>query len=865
MSVASVNKSSIRKPKLILWAVLFVLFYTAVLSISSAIRLHLPDFSIKVIFFIPFLAWLFWVLLVQRALQRSLPNRDPLIFPLVALLSGWGLLSVWRLSPNLGFMQTLWFSVASLLAIFILKAKNFISTLKRYKYIWLVIGLLLLALTFFVGVNPSETGPRLWLRFLNVYLQPSEPLKLLLIIYLSAFFADQLKPNSTLVASILPTVLLTLIAGMLLIWQRDLGTAVLIAFLYMLMLTVTTQKRRFLWIFPLVILLAGIIGYFTLPIVRSRLDVWLHPWLDTKNASYQLIQSRIAIAAGSISGAGPGLGSPYLVPVAVSDFIYTVIAEEFGLLGSVPFLMLLLLLIIRGIVVGIRSKTSFGRYLAFGLSSYLALQTLIIVSGNLGLIPLTGVTLPFVSYGGSSLVTNMAAVAILLRISTENRPDTLADLTRKPYILIGSLFILLFAGLILRQVQLAVLERESLLARNENPRWAVWDQLSPRGTVLSQTGATLAGVYGSPGDFQLVNHVPALSHTLGYANGLYGQTGIQKSMYPYLRGLVRSDFDKIWRTNLLYNQPPAGLDIKININLSLQNKTDQLLGQQTGAVVLMNAKSGEIYTLSSHPGFDSNTLNERWESLMASSEAPLVNRTTQSKYMLGTLSHLFYLLQDEQMPVLEGIATDSSRFVDAECLLAMQGQAKTLDQQRYGCELDPKYKPAGAYLKETAELMKRFALDSVPDIALEVAPPSKFPEDLAKLAYDDLAAFRVSPLQMALVASTITNDGYFSDPRLVNSYLDDDGHWKTFENAISSHMVIPDDLAEQTQKRLSEPESNYWYQMGHSNEDGKIYTWLIGGNTKGWTGSPLALAILLESSNPDLAKNIARAILSPTP
>jgi cell division protein FtsW (lipid II flippase) len=864
VSVASVNQGSIRKPRFIIWAVFFVLFYAAALSISSAIRLHQPDFNIKLSFFVPFLVWLFWVILIQRTLEKKLPNRDPLVFPIVALLSGWGLLSIWRLSSGLGLMQTLWFSVGSLVIILAINARHLTQTLKAYKYIWLVLGLALLGLTFVVGVNPTESGPHLWLRFLKIYLQPSEPLKLLMIVYLSAFFADQVKPNAKLLASILPTVILTLIIGVLLVWQRDLGTAVLIAFLYILMITVTTHRRRFLWIFPLFLLIAGVIGYFALPIIKVRLDVWLNPWLDTQNASYQLVQSRIAIAAGGISGTGPGLGSPYLVPIAVSDFIYTVIAEEFGLIGGASFLVLLLLLIIRGINIAMRSKTSFGRYLAFGLSAYLALQTLIIVSGNLGLVPLTGITLPFASYGGSSLVTNLIAIAVLLRISTENSPEILPQRTRKPYLLIGTMVMVFFGLLILRHAQLAVLDRESLLARNENPRWAVWDQLSPRGKVVSQTGITLAGVYGMPGNYQLVNHAPNLSHTLGYASGLYGQTGIQKSMYPYLRGLIRSDYNLIWWNDVLYNQPPPGLDIKLNINLSLQNKADELLGENAGAIVVLNAQSGEIYALASHPGFDSNTLAEHWDELMASDAAPLLNRTTQGTYPLGTLSRFFYLIQDFQYPVLEGLIPDTSLFLDSECLLAMEGKVSKIDPLQFGCPLDPKFEPDKAYLKDTVALLKEFGLDSEPDIFLEVAAAGQFPADLSKLTSAYLTAIKVSPLQMGLVAATVTNQGFFSDPRLVNSYLDDDGEWKTLGNVLSNHQTIPESIALQVQDRLSAEDAKIWYQMGHSStENQPTLTWLIGGNTSSWTGSPLAVAILVEDSASQLAQNIARQLLNP--
>jgi len=174
-------------------------------------------------------------------------------------------------------------------------------------------------LTFFVGVHPSGSGPKLWLTLFGVYLQPSEPLKLLMIVYLAAFFADQIRPNISLMASILPTVVVTALIAVLLIFQQDLGTATLFVCIYVFMLALTTRRRRFLWIFPLIALIAGIAGYFLFDVVRLRVNTWLNPWLLPSGASYQLIQGQIAIATGKIFGTGPGLGSPQLVPVAISD------------------------------------------------------------------------------------------------------------------------------------------------------------------------------------------------------------------------------------------------------------------------------------------------------------------------------------------------------------------------------------------------------------------------------------------------------------------------------------------------------------------------------------------------------------------
>jgi len=282
----------------------------------------------------PFLGWLAGILLLWIVLRKRVPSADPWLLPIMGLLTGWGLLTIWRLSPSLGQKQMIWYLVGCLGVALGLSLHDLIATLKRYSTVWLLAGILLVTLTFFIGVHPGGSGPKLWLNLFGVYLQPSEPLKLLMIVYLSAFFADQIRPNISVMASILPTVVMTALIAILLIFQRDLGTAALFVCIYIFMLALTTHRRRFLWIFPLVVLAAGVAGYFLFDVVHLRVDTWLNPWLQADSASYQLVQGQIAIATGKLFGTGPGLGSPGFIPVAVSDFIFAAIAEETGLLGS---------------------------------------------------------------------------------------------------------------------------------------------------------------------------------------------------------------------------------------------------------------------------------------------------------------------------------------------------------------------------------------------------------------------------------------------------------------------------------------------------------------------------------------------------
>lgn len=856
---------TVRHPRLFLYATLFVLFYTIALSLAPAIRVHSTQISIDWKFFIPFLGWFLAALGLNHAVNRYLPSRDPWIFPSVMLLSGWGLLTIWRLYPSLGQRQVIWFLLGCLIFYAGLRRKDLITWLKSYKYIWLILGLFLIALTIWIGVNPSGSGPTRWLNAFGLYFQPSEPLKLLILIYLAAFFADQVRPNTSLLSSILPTLIIIIITGGLLMSQRDLGTAVLFLAFYTLMLSVTTNSRKFLWIIPIIIIMAVVVGYFTIDIVKTRVDIWLNPWLNPSGSSYQIAQAQIAIASGGLFGAGPGLGSPNIVPVSASDFIFTAIAEETGLLGTSALLLIYVLIVIRGISIAIDSKTTFGRYLAFGISMFLALQSMWIIGANLGIFPLSGVTLPFMSYGGSSLLTSLIAVLLLLKISSDSSAIPLPDKTRKPYQVMAAVLLSVFVLTIAWNSTLAIFNRDRIVQKPVNPRWAINDRYSPLGNILDQSGQTIVRTIGTPGDFERELLIPSLSTTIGYTTASLGQSGLERSLYPYLRGFTTRSAKAISQHQLLYNHPPAGGDIKLNLLLDFQIKADELMEGKRGAVVILNANTGEIYTLSSHPYYDHQNIAEDWESWRNREDAPLLNRATQSAYPIGTLANSLilssYWVQQGDDPLNVPIYDTTSDF---HCAKAMRQRGEFTGIQ-HGCEkltndLIRINKPS-----ELVELFDDFGLYSKPNLSLEqaIAHPMPQAEEFEQLQ-TRLPETHVSPLQMALVAASITNDGLMVNPRLINAYSTENGTWKNYTEAGTGKQIIPARVAQRLIELLKYENQAYWYAIGHSfMENGEVLTWLIGGTTKDWAASPLAIAIAIEGSQVPLAYRIAEAFFVP--
>jgi len=860
----STNSKARHQPDLIFIGALFVFFYTTVLSLAPAIREHLSGFQLEWRYFIPFAAWLVGTLSLNYAVKRFLPNRDPWIFPIVMLLCGWGLLTIWRLSPAMGQRQIIWFLLACLLFYIGIRQKELITRLKSLKYLWLLFGLILIGLTFWIGVNPSGAGPARWLNAFGLYFQPSEPLKLILLVYIAAYFADQVKPNTSLISSILPTLIIIAITGIMLISQRDLGTAALFLGFYVLMLAVSTNSRKYLWFVPVLAIIAVVIGYFTLDIVKTRVDIWLNPWLNTSGSSYQIAQAQIAIASGGLFGTGPGLGSPGFVPVAVSDFIFTAIAEETGLLGTSALLLLFAIIIIRGINIALASKTTYGRYLAFGISMFLALQSLWIICGNLGLLPLTGVTLPFISYGGSSLLTSLLAILILLKISSDSSTIPLPYKTRKPYHSIAVAVLVILVLILGFNSTLAVFNQEAIVAKVENTRWSIDDRYSPLGDIVDQSGKTITRTIGTPGDYERELLVPSLSTTIGYTNPILGKSGLERSMYQHLRGIATRDAKTISQHRLLYNQPPPGSDLKLNILLEFQNKADELLGNHNGAVVLLNAKTGEIYAMASHPYFDS-TIAENWENWRQREDAPLLNRVTQGSYPLGTLSNILALNaywgqqgNAGHNPLID--ITDP----DPYCENAME-LTHSVNMIQTGCQSSSRMLMENTSPLGLIEQLSKFGIYDMPEFSLELSQPDSMPdeEDFNTLK-THVPETQVSPLQIALIAANITNGGNPVNPVLVNAYQTEDGSWKSHTEPNQSTQVLSAQLAKSSRVFLGHQSQAIWYAIGHGYMDNhQLVTWYIGGTNDDTSPTPLAIAIAIEEDNPALAIKIAESLLIP--
>jgi cell division protein FtsW (lipid II flippase) len=366
------------------------------------------------------------LLVVHLALVALRLRADELLLPLVSLLSGVGLLILNYLNPGQERAQFGWLALGLALMLATAFGLRDVGVLQRYKYTAAALGIGLLVMTAVFGREIN--GARLWLGFGPFQFQPSELMKLLLVIFMAAYLEERreilaradyrwamlkLSPWPYLV----PLLLLWGLSLLLLLWQKDLGATVLMLGIALSMMYVATGRKTFVGAGLLLLAANVLVTYKLFGYVHQRIDVWLHPWELASGPSYQIVQALYAVANGGASGTGLGRGSPGFIPFASTDFAFAAAAEQLGFAGSLALLAVYFMLVIKALQIGLMQPTTFGQLLGVGCAMVLALQCLVITAGNLALIPLTGITLPFVSYGGSSLVVNFLLIGILLRLS----------------------------------------------------------------------------------------------------------------------------------------------------------------------------------------------------------------------------------------------------------------------------------------------------------------------------------------------------------------------------------------------------------------------------------------------------------------
>ena len=388
----------------------------------------------------------------HTVLRLRAKHADPVILPVVVALNGLGLAMIHRLDISSGdtaaTRQWMWTSLAVVAAISVIWLLRDHRVLRRYTYISLLVSVVLLILPLVPGISAGNVnGATVWISLGPFTFQPGEIAKITLAI----FFAGYLSSNRDLILlagkrigplqlprsrDLAPMIVAWLASVGVLIFQRDLGSSILFFGLFMVMIYVATSRVSWIFIGMGLIAVGGVAAYQIFPHVSRRIDVWVNAfnpeYIGADFGSFQVVEGLFGLANGGLMGTGLGQGSPERLPVANSDMIIAVIGEEIGLVGLFAVLCLYALLVARGFRAALGTRDAFGKLLAVGLSFAIALQCFIIIGGVTRLIPLTGLTTPFLAAGGSSLLANWIIVALLLKISDAARRPIDTSFTAAP-------------------------------------------------------------------------------------------------------------------------------------------------------------------------------------------------------------------------------------------------------------------------------------------------------------------------------------------------------------------------------------------------------------------------------------------------
>lgn len=613
------------------------------------------------------------------------PGADPAILPVVFTLSGIGITFVTRLQPDASLGQVIFLFLGVALMVGTLAVVKNLEVIKRYKYVLGIAGIILLVLPMFIGTEIY--GSKLWIKIGGFQFQPGEFAKVLIVLFLAGYLAENREllsiSNRTVLGIKFPR--LRLLYPLFIVWgvcllvvafERDLGSALLFYTIFLIMLYVATGRVSYV-IIGLALLAIGAFGmYQIMSHVQVRVAIWLDPFSDAQNLGYQIVQSLFSLADGGLAGVGIGKGMADIIPVVASDMIFAAIGEEMGLLGGSAVLLLFMLFAVRGLTTAARAKSDLAAFSAAGLTAAISFQAFTIVGGVTKLIPLTGVTLPFMSQGGSSLLASFVIVALLLRAGDEATgrsteiANTSTDLAtagyrttvrgshmRRPALdtpesgLLGRvalanrltrtvfLFTALFAVLIGNITYIQVIKASEYQDMPSNNHTINKARFIKRGSIITADGLTLAeSIQQADGTYaRSYPNGNLAAHVVGYYSQQYGTMGIENTQNDTLTG--SKDYSS-WQNalNSLAGISEPGNSVQLTIDSRIQRAAEQALAGRVGAIVALDPRSGAVLAWASAPTFDNTNIQATIEAANASggADTSMYDRATLALYTPGS-------------------------------------------------------------------------------------------------------------------------------------------------------------------------------------------------------------------------------------
>ncbi|HWR40491.1 MAG TPA: FtsW/RodA/SpoVE family cell cycle protein [Patescibacteria group bacterium] len=727
---------------------------------------------------------------------------DPLLLPVVTFLTAIGLTVIWRLKPALMMSQTIWIVTGLLLFLGVACLGHRLEKLSEYKYICGIVGVGLLMVTALFGIDVG--GNKNWLTLGFLRFQPSEFAKLFLMVFLAAYLAEHreiLTFSGRRYGRLLlpplrfagPLLLMVAVALVLLVVEKDLGAALLYFGAAIVMVYLACGRISYVLLAFILFFSGAAVCYLAFPHVHTRVDIWLNPWADPNGKAFQIIQSLFALGSGGLFGSGIGWGYPSLIPEVHTDFIFSAIGEEMGLLGSVAVILAYMLLIYRGFRAAIHAPTEFVSLLTGGLTAFLALQTFLIIAGVTKFMPMTGITLPYISYGGSSMAANFLLLGMIFTVSKTGISDasfidslmgrSLAkNLRHIGLTLLGGCFVLL-----LYISYLQIITGEELARHPLNHRSLQWAQHIKRGDITDIHGQKLAvSLIDAQGNYRREYPLDEIfAPVVGYYSSRYGQTGVESAANAQLSGFD-SPLRRLGPIHRLWAQQ-AGNTLVLTLDSKLQETAYAALGQHKGSVVVLNPRSGAVLSMVSKPSFNPNTLDSDWNTISQSADSPLLNRASQGLYPPGSIIKVLVA----ETALAENITSRQRQFNCSGVLNIGDYQLQESNHQAHGkinlqealtysCNVTFGQLALELGRDRLSKAFERYGIGQLsgvdlPENADRLPLFSRLSDgDLAQMGIGQ-ASLLVTPLKMAMLASAFANKGQIMTPYITARILGPDG------------------------------------------------------------------------------------------
>ncbi len=860
--------------------------------------------------------------IAHLAVRRFAPEADPAILPISFALAGIGITFVTRLAPDLAARQVIWLYAGIALMIAVLVLLRNIDKAANYKYTLMIAGMVLLLSPMLPFIGQEIYGSRIWLSIGPFSFQPGEIAKILIVLFLAGYLSANRELLSVFTwelgpvrlpapATLIPLLAMWAVALLIVVFEKDLGSALVFFLVFLVMLYVATGKKFYLVVGLGLAALAGVILYAAFGHVQTRVETWLDPFADAQGGGYQLVQTIYSLADGGLFGVGVGNGYAVNIPVVESDFIFAAIAEELGLMGAAGILLLFLSFAIRGMVTAARAKSDVSSLIATGLTAIVVVQAFIIVGGVTRLIPLTGLTLPFISQGGSSLLASFIIVGFLLRCGDEatglEREMASATTSLHANSVLGRvslgkrltgtmvLFSVMFALLVANLTYVMVIKADEYQSMPGNNHTIAREANSERGTIATIDGVVLARSVETPEGY--VREYPAgdlASHVVGYYSTRYGTSGIEAFANETLEG--ERDF-ATWADVIdsMAGIEHAGNDVTLTIDSEVQRAAQNALSGYVGACVVLDAETSAVLGMASSPTYDAADFAEVIAASADSDSSALFNRATQALYAPGSTFKMVSLATALE----NGVANEDSTFDSPGTMEIGNATVSNFEGKDYGeitlaraTELSSNTVFGQLGVKMGAHMLVAGAEDfgfnqligfELPFATSLMPDPDEMTEwETAWAAAGEPVGEHESPagpqatvLEMALVGCAFANEGAIMQPYLIEGVYNSIGERSYTARPAKLAQAVSDQTAGRVLEVLEgvvENGTGYAAQIGGVSVAGKTGTaqrtdgdddsWFVGITPSDAEGQKVVVALMLEHGGSGTAAARAQGVLA---